>query len=148
VGEEDDVGLGANMERPVDDVDHAADEGRHVDDGERHQQLRAQKQGLPDGTYIFRPKIQILEGLAMEDVDISYRHLVYFTAIGYILWTFGIFYGHLVYFMDIWYVIPRKIWQPNPTITSYSASVVQIYNAGIRLERFYDKIIFSRCIKL
>jgi hypothetical protein len=34
----------------------------------------------------------------MEDVDIFYGHLVSFTAIGYILWTFGIFCGNLVYF--------------------------------------------------
>jgi hypothetical protein len=40
--------------------------------------------GLPDGTYIFRPKFAIwviLEGLAMEDVRIFFGHLVYFTAI-------------------------------------------------------------------
>jgi hypothetical protein len=30
--------------------------------------------------------------------------LVYFTAIGNILWPFGIFYGHLVYFVVIWYI--------------------------------------------
>jgi hypothetical protein len=61
------------------------------------------------------------------------KMLVYFTAIWYILRTFGIFYGHLVYFTDIWYIIwpfgipicwligtffpfwyvvPWKIWQP------------------------------------
>jgi hypothetical protein len=46
--------------------------------------------GLPYGICIFKPKIQkigfILEGLAMEDVGTFYGHLVYFTAIGYILW--------------------------------------------------------------
>jgi hypothetical protein len=48
----------------------------------------------------------------------------YFVAIGYILWTLGIFYGHWVYFKAIWcifwlfgilflfwYTAPRKIWQ-------------------------------------
>jgi hypothetical protein len=34
----------------------------------------------------------------MEDFDKFYGHLVYFKAIGIILWTFGIFYGYLVYF--------------------------------------------------
>jgi hypothetical protein len=45
--------------------------------------------------YISKPKIQIwviLEGLAMEEVDISYGHLVYFNVIWYFLWPFGIFY--------------------------------------------------------
>jgi hypothetical protein len=31
-------------------------------------------------------------------VYIFYDHLVYFTAIGNILWPFGIFYGHLEFF--------------------------------------------------
>jgi hypothetical protein len=31
-------------------------------------------------------------------------HLVYFTAIWYILWSFGIFCGHL-YFVVIWYIL-------------------------------------------
>jgi hypothetical protein len=65
--------------------------------------------------YIFKPKLQIWlvleEGLVMEDVGLFYGHLVYFTAIWYILLTFGLFsaiwyilltsgiyYGHLVYF--------------------------------------------------
>jgi hypothetical protein len=39
-------------------------------------------------------------------------HLVYFMAIWYSLWPFGIFYGYLVYFSPFWYVVPRKIWQP------------------------------------
>jgi hypothetical protein len=46
-----------------------------------------------------------------------YSHLVYFTAIWFILWPFGLFYGHLfilwsfgifvghlVYFVAIWYI--------------------------------------------
>jgi hypothetical protein len=53
-----------------------------------------------------------LEGLAMEDFGILYKHLDYFAAIWYILWPFGIFYGYLVYFSPFWYVVPRKIWQP------------------------------------
>jgi hypothetical protein len=38
----------------------------------------------------------------MKDVGIFYGHLMYFTAIWYILWQFGIFLP----------VAPRKIWQP------------------------------------
>jgi hypothetical protein len=45
-------------------------------------------------------------GIAMEDVGI-----VYFTAIWYILWPFGIFSAYLDFF-PFWYVLARKIWQP------------------------------------
>jgi hypothetical protein len=55
---------------------------------------------------------QILEGLAMEDVGTLYGHLVYFTAIWYSLWPFGIFCGYFVYFFLILIFAPRKIWQP------------------------------------
>jgi hypothetical protein len=34
----------------------------------------------------------------MEDIGILHSHLVYFTAIWYILCPFGIFHGYLVYF--------------------------------------------------
>jgi hypothetical protein len=51
-------------------------------------------------------------GLAMENRGIFYDLLVYFTAIGNILWPFGIFCGNLVYFSQFWYFGPRKIWQP------------------------------------
>jgi hypothetical protein len=54
----------------------------------------------------------ILEGHAMENLDIFYDHLVYFTAIENILWPFVIFCGHLVYFSPFWYFVSRKIWQP------------------------------------
>jgi hypothetical protein len=49
--------------------------------------------GLPDGLFS-NQKSELgytLEGLAMEDVGVFYGHLVYFTVIGYILRTFGIF---------------------------------------------------------
>jgi hypothetical protein len=71
--------------------------------------------GLPD-----------FEGLAMEYIGIFFYHLVYFTVIWYILWSFGtyilwsfgifyghlvhIFYGNLVYFMVIWYIYFMVIW--------------------------------------
>jgi hypothetical protein len=41
--------------------------------------------------------VQSWECIAMKDVGKFYGHLVYFSAISYILWPFGIFYGHLVY---------------------------------------------------
>jgi hypothetical protein len=47
----------------------------------------------------------ILEGLAMQDVGILDEHLVYFTDIGYSLWTFSIFCGNVVYFVVMWYIV-------------------------------------------
>jgi hypothetical protein len=47
--------------------------------------------GLPDGMYIFIPKIPwgyALEGLGMEDIGLFYGHLEYFVVIWYILWSF------------------------------------------------------------
>jgi hypothetical protein len=41
----------------------------------------------------------------MENVGIFYGHLVYFTAIWYILWTFGILCSHLIYSEGIWYIL-------------------------------------------
>jgi hypothetical protein len=70
--------------------------------------------GLPDGLFS-NQKSQfgsILDGLAKENLDIFYDHFVYFTAIGNILWPFGIFCGNLVYLSPFWYFGPRKIWQP------------------------------------
>jgi hypothetical protein len=52
-----------------------------------------------------------MEGLSMEDVGIFgpffifYSQMFYFMAIGYILWSSGIF-------LPFWYAVPRKIWQP------------------------------------
>jgi hypothetical protein len=60
--------------------------------------------GLPDGIFS-NQKIPIFEGLAMKDVGIFCGQLVYFVAIWYILWLFGIF-------SQFWYDVHRKIWQP------------------------------------
>jgi hypothetical protein len=52
--------------------------------------------GLPDGIFsdLKSQFGKILEGHAIEDVGIFYEHSVYFTAIRYILWTFGAFCGN------------------------------------------------------
>jgi hypothetical protein len=57
---------------------------------------------------------EFLVGLAMKDVGLHHMSLrstyftaiyyMYFIAIWYILWLFGIFYDYLVYFMVIWYI--------------------------------------------
>jgi hypothetical protein len=48
----------------------------------------------------------------MENLGILFDHLVYFTAIGNIIWPLGIFCGNLVYFSAFWNFGPRKIWRP------------------------------------
>jgi hypothetical protein len=44
----------------------------------------------------------------MKDAGIFYGHLVYVTAISYILWPFGIFCGHFGVILQFWFVVPRK----------------------------------------
>jgi hypothetical protein len=44
----------------------------------------------------------------MEDVVIFYCHLVYFTAIWYILWPFGVDYCNLVYIFPIFVCCKKK----------------------------------------
>jgi hypothetical protein len=70
--------------------------------------------GLPDGLFSNQKSQfgKILECLAKENLGIFYDHFVYFTAIGKILWPFGIFCGHWVYFSPFWYFVPRNNWQP------------------------------------
>jgi hypothetical protein len=48
----------------------------------------------------------------LENVDIFYDHLEYFTDIWYILWPFGTFCVKSVHFFRFWYHVPRIIWQP------------------------------------
>jgi hypothetical protein len=68
----------------------------------------AHQTGLPDGLFSNQKSQfgKILDGLAMENLVIFCDHLVYFTAIGNILWLFGIFGGTLVYFSPFWYFGP------------------------------------------
>jgi hypothetical protein len=51
------------------------------------------------------PIWEILEGLAMKDVDKFYILLVYFTAISLILWQFGVFCGHFVVILQIFPIL-------------------------------------------
>jgi hypothetical protein len=44
----------------------------------------------------------------MEDLGTVCDHLVYFMAIGNILWPFGIVCVNLVYFSPFWYFGPKK----------------------------------------
>jgi hypothetical protein len=81
--------------------------------------MAATDSGLPDGIFSNQKSRfgLILEGLAMQDVNILYGRLVFFTttyliyvvAIWYILGLFCYGYG---YFLPFRYVVSRKIWQP------------------------------------
>jgi hypothetical protein len=65
----------------------------------------------------------------MEDAGIFYGHLVHFTVLCYILWTFGVVRRNLVNFFPFWYFAPRKIWQPWSTSRS-AASVIVVRLSG------------------
>jgi hypothetical protein len=67
--------------------------------------------GLPDGIFS-NQKTKFLDGLAMEDVDIFYGHLVFLQPMGIIYVHFVIFCSNLVYFSSFWYVVPTTIRQP------------------------------------
>jgi hypothetical protein len=62
----------------------------------------------------------------MKDVGKCYDRLVYFTAISYILWPFGIFCGCCAIFFQFWYVVPRKIWQPWTNVCLFAAPTAEI----------------------
>jgi hypothetical protein len=66
-----------------------------------------------------------LEGVAMEKLGIFYGHLVYFTAIGNILWPFSIFCGNLVYFPRFGILDQEKSGNPDVVykMTSYASFV-------------------------
>jgi hypothetical protein len=120
------IGSCLELRRPLQNVSIEGKEkkwfGGKTDHEETCQKNKSQNSGLPDGTYIFKPKMpnlgKILEGLAnkmlvyfmplwsiFRPFGMFFGHLVCF-------WPFGIFYGHLVYFPPFWYNAPRKIWQP------------------------------------
>jgi hypothetical protein len=56
--------------------------------------------GLPDGLFSNQPHqfLYILEALWIENFGIFYDHLIYFVAICFILWQFGICCGHSLYY--------------------------------------------------
>jgi hypothetical protein len=79
---------------------------------------------------------------------IFYDHLEYSMAIWYILWPFGIFYGHLVYFVNdicifsrFEYVLPRKIWQSRFWLSRNALErIVWTMKANVREHLWSEKI--------
>jgi hypothetical protein len=61
--------------------------------------------GMPDGLYSKQKSQFASEGIILENVDIFYGHLEYFTEIWDILRKFGIFYENVGYFMVILYIL-------------------------------------------
>jgi hypothetical protein len=57
--------------------------------------------GMPDGLYSKQKSQFASEGIILENVDIFYGHLEYFTEIWDILRKCGIFYGHFIHFVFI-----------------------------------------------
>jgi hypothetical protein len=62
----------------------------------------------------------------MENLGLFCDHLVYLTAIGNILKSFGIFCCHLANVSPFWYFVPRKIWHS----WYYSGVVVRLMPPG------------------
>jgi hypothetical protein len=61
--------------------------------------LSQSRTGLPDGLFSNQnPNLGIFGGA------FDWKMLIYFKAVWYILWSFGIFYDHLVHFVFIWYI--------------------------------------------
>jgi hypothetical protein len=96
----------------------------------------------------------------MEDDGIFCGHLVHFTAIWYMLWTFDIFCGNLVYIFPCWYFALRKIWQHSamrfqlsllPTSVARFLLVCDIPNGGkiyqLTTNHMYSNFFSSKALK-
>jgi hypothetical protein len=66
---------------------------------------------------------KLFEGLPMKDVGKFYGHLVYFTAIWYILRHFGVLCGNLLYFAVIWYIFPVLVFSTKKNLATLSFTV-------------------------
>jgi hypothetical protein len=82
----------------------------------------------------------------MENLGIFYEHMVYFAAIGNILWPFGIFCGDLVYFLPFWYHVPRKIWQhwPGGDVSRHFPGIERLISQNLFFARFSSIRVFTR----
>jgi hypothetical protein len=68
----------------------------------------------------------------MEDFGMFYGHLVYCTAIWYILWSFGIFYGYLVYISHFGMLyVPRKSGNPVQIMPTAKSLWSGAYSTGL-----------------
>jgi hypothetical protein len=72
--------------------------------------FRDQHQGMM--IVYFHTNWYVIRGLGMENFGIFsppfgifFSYMILVMAIGYILWSFGVFFL-------FWYIVPRSIWQP------------------------------------
>jgi hypothetical protein len=101
--------------------------------------------------HLFKPKIPIWVNFGGYYNGRCWNVLLpfgLFTAISYILWSFGIIYGYLVYFSPFWYVVPWKIWQPWNSEHSRKAWYGQIETENVHTSKFWQKNIYDNFIWL
>jgi hypothetical protein len=71
----------------------------------------------------------------MENLGVFYDHLVYFTAIGNILWPFGIFCGNLVLFFPRFGILDQEK-SGNPDFNRRTSSLrAEVLIGGLGLPR-------------
>jgi hypothetical protein len=83
---------------------------------------------------------KFLEGLAILVYFMTIWSI--FTAIGNILWPFGIFCGNLVYFSPFGYFGPRKIWQPCPCDYSINCFLSDFHPTVLSIVSTVEKFRF------
>jgi hypothetical protein len=67
------------------------------------------------------------EGLRLENVDIFYDHLEYFTDICV---PFGIFCVYLVHFVFIWYIFPVLVPHTNKNLATLLSAALPLYHVS------------------
>jgi hypothetical protein len=75
----------------------------------------------------------------MEDVGICYGHLVHFTVICYILWTFGIVRGNLVYFSRFGIMYREKSGNPETNRRRRGRTSFRFFSI-LKIQQFEKKI--------
>jgi hypothetical protein len=81
----------------------------------------------------------------MEEVDIVYGHLVYFTDSWCNLWPFAVIYGHLVYLLLIWFISPVLVSIAEKNLATLI--IRWIPKSWTKAEKFRENCIFGnkRC---
>jgi hypothetical protein len=69
----------------------------------------------------------------MEDVEKIHGHLVYFIAIGYICWLFGIFVGYWVYFSRFGILHQEKSGNPDLHLCGFCSLLPEFFLPKRRL---------------
>jgi hypothetical protein len=86
---------------------------------------------------------KFLEGLAMEEDGISYRHLVYFRVFCYMSWTFGTVRGNLVFFPILVFCTKKNLATLYLMFSVTSLQCVQCVLLDQRCFSYYKGSIFE-----